>query len=72
MIVPLPDGAREHKVVAAARGRSIGVHALSDYRVADGDWPPALVLGFGNLGEGTIERGIAAIGDLLTRDRPGP
>ena len=52
-------------------GAPSAVHALGDYRVADGDWPPALVLGFGNLGEGAIERGIAAIGDLLTRDRPG-
>jgi GntR family transcriptional regulator / MocR family aminotransferase len=71
VVVPLPHGAREHEVVVAAAGRSVAVHALGDYRVADGDWPPALVLGFGNLGEGAIERGIAAIGDLLTRDRPG-
>jgi GntR family transcriptional regulator/MocR family aminotransferase len=65
VVVPLPDGAREREVVAAARARSVGVYALGDYRVAEGVWPQALVLGFGNLGEGAIERGIATIGDLL-------
>jgi GntR family transcriptional regulator/MocR family aminotransferase len=38
---------------------------MSAYRFDGATHPPQLVLGFGNLSEGTIERGIAAIGDLL-------
>jgi GntR family transcriptional regulator/MocR family aminotransferase len=38
---------------------------MSSYRPSGQAGPPQLVLGFGNLGEAAIERGIAAIGDLL-------
>jgi DNA-binding transcriptional MocR family regulator len=37
---------------------------MSGYR-ATSSGPPALVLGFGNLSEARIERGIAAVADLL-------
>jgi len=35
------------------------------YRLSAREGPPQLVLGFGNLTEPAIERGIAAIADLL-------
>jgi GntR family transcriptional regulator / MocR family aminotransferase len=38
---------------------------MSRYRAAGATAPPQLVLGFGNLREAAIERGIAAVGDLL-------
>jgi GntR family transcriptional regulator / MocR family aminotransferase len=62
----LPDAAEEEAVVAAARNRSIGLYGMSRYRSGGATRPPQLVLGFGNLNESAITRGIAAIGDLLT------
>jgi GntR family transcriptional regulator/MocR family aminotransferase len=38
---------------------------MSAYRFDGATQPAQLVLGFGNLTEGAIERGIAAVGDLL-------
>ena len=38
---------------------------MSAYRSSGATRPAQLVLGFGNLSETAIERGIAAIGDLL-------
>jgi hypothetical protein len=39
---------------------------MSDFRTRrDGDHPPEIVLGFGDLAPGAIERGIAIVGDLL-------
>ena len=59
-----PD-AGEHAIVEAARDRSIGLYGMSSYRFNGTSGPPELVLGFGNLTEAAIARGIAAIGDLL-------
>jgi GntR family transcriptional regulator / MocR family aminotransferase len=39
---------------------------MSTYRHSGATEPPEIVLGFGNLSEGEIERGIEAIGDLLS------
>jgi GntR family transcriptional regulator / MocR family aminotransferase len=38
---------------------------MSDYRTAEHAGPPELVLGFGDLTESAIERGIATVADLL-------
>jgi GntR family transcriptional regulator / MocR family aminotransferase len=59
-----PD-ADEQAIVDAARARSIGLYGMSSYRFNGSSRPPELVLGFGNLTESSIARGIAAIGDLL-------
>jgi GntR family transcriptional regulator / MocR family aminotransferase len=59
-----PD-ADEQAIVDAARARSIGLYGMSSYRFNGSGGPPELVLGFGNLTESAIARGIAAIGDLL-------
>jgi GntR family transcriptional regulator/MocR family aminotransferase len=64
----LPDTAEEEAVISTARNRSIGLHGMSRYRSSGATRPPQLVLGFGNVSEGAIQRGIAAIGDLLTGD----
>jgi GntR family transcriptional regulator/MocR family aminotransferase len=55
----------EQAVVSAAAERSIQLHPMSWYRADGATEPPELVLGSGNLTEGEIERGIAAIADLL-------
>jgi GntR family transcriptional regulator/MocR family aminotransferase len=55
----------ETTVVEAARTRSIGLYAMSEYRPGPSSGPPQLVLGFGNLAEAAIGRGIEAVADLL-------
>jgi GntR family transcriptional regulator/MocR family aminotransferase len=59
-----PD-ADERAIVEAAQARSIGLYGMSSFRLGGGSGPPQLVLGFGNLTEAAIARGVAAIGDLL-------
>jgi GntR family transcriptional regulator/MocR family aminotransferase len=61
----LPEDADERAIVAEARARSIGLYGMSSYRPGGGTGSPQLVLGFGNLSDAAIERGIAAISDLL-------
>ncbi len=65
-VARLPSGADETAVADTARERGIGVHPMAGYRFGAPDHPPQLVLGFGNLSEEAIRRGVAAIGDLLS------
>ena len=64
-VAHLPAYADERAVVDAARARLVGLHAMGGYRATGEAAPPQLVLGFGNTGEHAIERGIAAVADLL-------
>jgi GntR family transcriptional regulator / MocR family aminotransferase len=65
-VAPLPPGADEAAVIAAARERRVGLYGIGEYRgVADAAAPPALVVGFGNVGERAIEPAIGAVADLL-------
>ncbi len=64
-VANLPDTVEERAVISAARARAIGLYGMSNYRSTGSTRPPQLVLGFGHLSESTIERGIAAIADLL-------
>jgi GntR family transcriptional regulator / MocR family aminotransferase len=66
-VAPLPAGASEAAVIAAARARRVGLHGLAGYRGEPGRAaPPALVIGFGNVRERAIEPAVAAIADLLS------
>ena len=66
-VAPLPSGAGEAAVVAAARERRVGLHGIGGYRGDPGAAaPPALVMGFGNVRERAIEPAIAAVADLLS------
>ena len=66
-VAPLPPGADETAVIAAARDRRVGLHGISGYRGhPDRAAPPALVMGFGNVRERAIEPAIAAVADLLS------
>ena len=66
-VAPLPPGAEETAVIAAARERRVGLHGMGAYRGnPDPAAPPALVMGFGNVGERAIEPAIAAVADLLS------
>jgi GntR family transcriptional regulator/MocR family aminotransferase len=70
VLLELPDGAEEDAVVTAALRRGVRVYGLSRYRVdAPGEGerpvPAALVLGFGNVNETRIRRGVAVLGRVL-------
>jgi GntR family transcriptional regulator/MocR family aminotransferase len=65
-VAKLPDGADEQHVVTTAAERSIKLYPMSTYRHSGATEPAQIVLGFGNLSEGEIERGIEAIRDLLS------
>ena len=65
-VAPLPASADEAAVIAVARERLVGLYGIGGYRgIADAAAPPALVIGFGNVGERAIDPAIAAIADLL-------
>ncbi|HJS95940.1 MAG TPA: PLP-dependent aminotransferase family protein [Solirubrobacteraceae bacterium] len=64
-VAELRDDADEVGIVAEARTRSVGLYGMSMYRPSGRAGAPGLVLGFGNLTEPAIERGIATIADLL-------
>jgi GntR family transcriptional regulator/MocR family aminotransferase len=66
-VAPLPPGADETAVIAAARERRVGLYGIGGYRGnPDTAAPPGLVMGFGNVRERAIEPAIAAIADQLS------
>jgi GntR family transcriptional regulator / MocR family aminotransferase len=65
VLVLLPEGVSEEEAVTAARERSVGVYGLRDNTFGEQRWPPALVMGFGNVGEGAIEQGVEALAEAL-------
>ena len=70
IVLELPDGATEDTVIKSALRRGVRVYGLSRYRVnapsaGEAAVPPALVLGFGNVNETRIRRGIAELGRVL-------
>ncbi|GIH02671.1 GntR family transcriptional regulator [Rhizocola hellebori] len=71
-LLRLPESVSEQGVVEAARSRLVGVRGLGDYRFAPGSthvqphpWSPALVLGFGNVTENQIRRGIRILAEAV-------
>jgi GntR family transcriptional regulator / MocR family aminotransferase len=61
----LPEYLDEQDITKQARERSIGLYPMSRYRSDSSTRPPKIVLGFGNLTEPAITRGIHLIADLL-------
>ncbi|XVQ10800.1 PLP-dependent aminotransferase family protein [Spirillospora sp. CA-255316] len=71
-LLRLADGASERAVVATAATMGVRVNGLGRYRFADAEaepdpLPPALVLGFGNVTEHQISRGIRALATAVRR-----
>jgi GntR family transcriptional regulator/MocR family aminotransferase len=56
-LVHLPDGTDEPALVAAAAARGVGLEGLA-LHCYSGDCPPSVVLGFANLAEPAIARGV--------------
>jgi GntR family transcriptional regulator/MocR family aminotransferase len=70
-VLELPPGVAEAEVVESALASGVLVYGMSRYRVdaqraAEATVPPALVLGFGNVSEERIRRGIAVIGAAMS------
>jgi GntR family transcriptional regulator/MocR family aminotransferase len=75
VLLRLPDGICEDRIVEAARSRSVRVSGLARYRIS-GHPPhrPAVVIGFGNVTESQIRRGVHALGEVAreqTAERSG-
>jgi GntR family transcriptional regulator/MocR family aminotransferase len=64
-VLHLQPGADEQAIVAAARERSVGLYGMSRWRRDRAATPPQLVLGFGNVSEHQVRRGIELVADLL-------
>ena len=64
-VLRLPDSYDEAQVVAGCADRSVGVYGMSRYRSDGGTEPPELVIGFGNVTEPAIGRGIVVLGEVL-------
>lgn len=64
-VAQLAPAADEQAIIGEARERSIGLYGMRSFRPSGRGGPPQLVLGFGNLSEAAIERGIGEISDLL-------
>lgn len=69
-LLHLPDGSSEHAVAATAATMGVRVYPLARYRFATAgtpaeSFPPALVLGFGNVGEQQIRRGVRTIAEAV-------
>ena len=73
VLVRLPAGVDEGRVVSRARAAGIAVRGLGDYRVTPDDAAPgepvpaALVVGFGNVTTREIREGIGILGELVGR-----
>ena len=65
-VAPLPPGANEAAVIAAAAARSVGLYGMSAYRSDQSEHPGRLLIGFGNIAEHNIAEGIELVADLLT------
>ncbi|MDX6677780.1 MAG: GntR family transcriptional regulator / MocR family aminotransferase [Solirubrobacteraceae bacterium] len=64
-LVRLPARADEAATVAAAAARGIALEGLATFRRSDTPAPPALVIGYGNLSERAITRGIGELARTL-------
>ncbi len=73
-LLQLPDGLSDRAVAATAGDLGVRINALSHYRFPGAGpdpvrRPPALVLGFGNVHEEQIRRGIRLLADAVSRVR---
>ena len=64
-VARLPEGSDEHAIAQAARSRSVGLYPMRDLTWTAQARAPELVIGFGDLSEPAIRRGIETVADLL-------
>jgi GntR family transcriptional regulator / MocR family aminotransferase len=71
VLIRLPDGVPERRVLEEARAGGVAIHGLSQLRVARDDLPPGLVAGYAHLAEPAIVRAVAALGEAVGRAAAG-
>jgi GntR family transcriptional regulator/MocR family aminotransferase len=64
-VARLPEDSDERAIADEARSRSVGLYPMSDLTWTVRARPPELVIGFGDLSEPAIRRGIETVADLL-------
>lgn len=64
-VLHLHPDADEQSIITTAAERSVGLYGMSDWRRDGATSPPQLVLGFGNVPEHAVRRGIELVADLL-------
>ena len=69
-LVRLPPDTDESALISAAGHRQVGVTGLYWHHFQPDSAPPGLLLGFANLPEPAIARGIQLIGEALAETRP--
>ena len=75
LLLQLPSGLDETRVVDGARTAGVAVRGLRDYRVVPDDGPagdpggPALVIGYGNVTGTQLRDGIRVLGELVAREQ---
>ena len=57
----------EAEVVTAAASGGVWVYGMSRYRSGGGTEPAELVIGFGNVPEHLIRRGVRVLGEVVSR-----
>jgi GntR family transcriptional regulator/MocR family aminotransferase len=65
LVAKLSNALDESKIVAEARRRGVGLYGMSVFRSDQALIPTELVIGFGNVAEPALERGVRLIADLL-------
>lgn len=71
VLLRLPDETKEDAVVATAKAMSLQVNGLGHYRLRHTPpHHPALVLGFGNVTETQIRRGVRTLAEAIRRSAP--
>ncbi len=64
ILVELDPAMDEQRVIEAAANLSVGVYGVRGHR-ARHPGPPALLLGYGNLGNAAIVEGVKRLGSVL-------
>jgi GntR family transcriptional regulator/MocR family aminotransferase len=65
VLVRLPPGVPEARVLEETRAAGIALHGLSELRVSRDDLPAGVVLGYAHLGTPAIRRAVAALGKAV-------
>jgi GntR family transcriptional regulator/MocR family aminotransferase len=71
LLVRLPAGVDEQRLLERCRTAGVAVQGLSELRVARDDLPPGVVVGYAHLPDPAIARAVAALAEVVARTREG-
>jgi GntR family transcriptional regulator/MocR family aminotransferase len=67
--VRLAPSDNEHAILDEARRRRVAIETMDEYRLAGGDGPPTLLLGYGQIAEASIRAGVAELARAIRATR---